>query len=437
MNLLRRCLGWPLGPVPISGSAVLILVATVATTARQWSWPYQEWVLTSAAFHEQLLLVAPVAAGAATYYAGRLADPTRVFATPSAARVGFPVTVRHLLTLCTAFIAAYVLGLLPLVVITAARAEAQGPQWLPIIGGLLGLAAAVAVGYAIGALSRSAWLTPLTVVLGFVAMQSTAVTHDQFAAVVPVTHFLPDPGRPESSAISSYRIAFFVLVVLVATALCARAAQHINRVHIPSLATPSLATVGALVLLVLAMGLPMVWRPAILVDAGTARPQVCDRTRRLTYCVHAAHQHVLPEMVAAAKAELALFGGPPGELHRVRDVSLATPSDGDALARGTAWIHLYPEVSTTRSTTTELAQYLSGGNACARRYPNPPEKTPAPILASQFLANTLINRLDHNGSANRQEDGAFHAMSNTRLREWTTQHRTAIAQCTLAGMHAQ
>lgn len=142
-------------------------------------------------------------------------------------------------------------------------------------------------------------------------------------------------------------------------------------------------------------------------------------------------------MTSAAQAELALFGGLPDELRRVRDASLATPSDGDILARGTSWIHLYPEEPTAQSTTTELAQYLSGGDACARRYPNPPEETPEPILIAQFLANTLINRLDRNESTDRQEDGAFHAMSNSPLREWITQHRAAIAQCTLSGMHAQ
>ncbi|MGH3623982.1 MAG: hypothetical protein ACRDQ5_19700, partial [Sciscionella sp.] len=398
----------------------VIFLVTLFSTSGMWNWRYQEWVQTSQQFHEQLILIAPFAAAAATYCACRLTGPTRIFAQPCAVRSGAPVVRRHLGLLGGWFLLAYLLGLAPLVVLTVLRAEAEGPDLLAMLTGLAGLAAVIGIGYLVGVVTGSAWPAPFVFVVMFVILQATAYYHDTFAAVDPVIHFDATLGRTEAVPITLYRLAFFLLVVVVTAVLAARALTRSRRVTIPS---PGAAAL--LILVAAGIVVPMVWTPALLAEE-TNPSTVCQRSSRLTYCVHAGHRSELATLRATAADVFRVSGPPPPSVRRVRDAALATPGD-DLLAADTVWVHLYPGESTRQDTLPAVADAVAGVNICTARYGVTTSVPQSEQLASN-LASAIQQRAGYPGAV---APTRFDRMTPAQFRNWVAAHRPAIAACGL------
>jgi hypothetical protein len=381
-----------------------------------WKWSYQEWVQTSAQFHEQLVLVIPIAAATATYLAGRITPATRIFSLPSSARSGAPVVVRHIGLLSTAFVASYCLGFLPIFMLTIIHAQVGGPDVLAFGSGMLALIMAVAVGYCIGALTASAWLAPLTFLLAFLAVQSTGYEPNKFAAVDPVTHFKPTLGRFEALPISLYRIAFFTLVIATAVLVCARALETRSR---SQLISPTILLLVASVCI--GVFLPTQWRPAILAEEANP-PSACTTSDGISYCVHAGHRTELATVVDSANAIFQLVGQVPPGITRIRDAALATPSD-DTLRSDTIWLHLNPTSSTREATIDGTAQQVSG-------YLNCPVATGVNSPAIDAAYQLFMTLLSSSGTPMAGNDQPAH-ISNAALRSWFEQHQQHIYNCSL------
>lgn len=366
-----------------------------------------------------------------------MAAAGRVFAQPCAVRAGGPVVARHLVTLSATFLTAYVLGLLPLLVQTIRRAEAGGPAFAGIATGLLGMVMLTALGYGIGAITGSAWLTPLTLVLVFVGLQSTEIVHDRFAAVDPVTNFTFGAGRVAAGPITGYRIAFFVLVTIVVGLVAARAARHQRRVHLPSA-----ASLGLLALLVLAVAVPTFERPALAANEADP-PQECTHRDGISYCVHAAHGSQLDSVVSTASRLFRIAGGAPPELNRIHDAAL-TASGDDTAGPDTVWLELAASNSPRDIASEAVARNLSGEDACLAKYS---ADRPGGVAEQEDIQYGLAVALSSKEGAAALEDVAANAetapqsfspftsrftqLSATQLGERMTRHRDAIAHCAL------
>lgn len=414
---VRSLTGWPLGRLAVLQPSVVIVGAVLLQTWPRLSWPYQEWIDTSQQFHEQLLLAGPIAAAAATYYAGRYAAPRRVASQPWAPRAGRPIALRHLRTLGFAFATSYLVGLLPLLVMTIVRAEAESPYLLTMLTGFAGLAAAIAVGYAVGVLSGTAWLTPLTLVAGFVTMQ-LAHTYDAFAAVIPVTHVPAGLGRSESVPLTAYRLMFFVLLAATATMIAARALTRTRR-----LVPPAPQTACLIALIAVGVLTPVLTRPALLV-VHSNQAEVCDRVGAVRVCVHEGHRSQLPAVANAAERMFTVAGGPPDWLRDVQDRALSNPT-GDAAGVGTtSWVNLYPQESAAHYAADALAGVLSGFHSCS--------------LASGVAADNVeiarqlrLALLGAAGYANTSAaaDTHFGNLSAAQLRDWISRNGDQVARC--------
>jgi hypothetical protein len=422
MSARRRLAGWPL-PVPLAVGSLLVFLGTLALTMPRWAWPYQEWAGTSSEFHETLLFGGPIAAAAATYYAGRLTPRSRIFGRPGGARTPAYV-VRQQLSACLGVLgAAYLLALVPLVVLTVVRADSGGPDLLVIVVSLLGLGALIALGYGVGVVAGSAWPALLTLIVGFLAMQSTGIDHTRFAAVDPVTNFPAVLGRAETVPITFYRGAFFVVVFVCVVAIA------IDRLTARGrgwwLSGGSVLLVG-----VVAVGIavPRRWQPAILVEQADA-PAVCQRVDSLDYCVHQGHRSQLTAMVAESARLLSVYGPAPAALSRMRDRALAGPGD-DQYADNTVWVELAPNAPTAQSTADEFAPVLAGESVCNQKFPPVNgEVTPDPMVQAQNLELALAHAvgLDVTGDST----SSLESLSTTALRGWIAAHRTAIEGCSL------
>jgi hypothetical protein len=397
------------------------MLLTAMLTRRMWAWPYQEWVTTSQRFHEQLVLVIPIAAAAAAYYSGRLVSPGRIYAQPWSVRSGSAVALRHLFVLSGSFVVSYLLGLVPLVVITVARAQAEGPYLLVMLTGLLGLVATTCIGYMLGVLFGTAWVSPFVMVLGFLCVQLSSYGQ-KFAATDPVTHVNSSLGRVEAFPITMYRIAFFVLLTVAATVVAMRALARNRRWKVPSPITACL-----LVAVAAGIVLPAVRVPAPLAEEENP-PAVCLTDGGSRYCVHAGHRSELTAMREAGAAVLAAYGQHPPRPLRIRDAALASSGD-DSLSADTSWVRLSPATSTREATAEALAVTLSGEAACAERF-GPLDTTSESGSIARQLYTALL------AAAGFPEHGAsstLGALDGDRLRSWISAHETAVVGCGLTG----
>lgn len=384
-----------------------------------------EWVRTFAEFHEHLVLAAPIAAASATYYAGRLTGRSMLFSQASASRAGYPVLVRHLRALTIPFTLAYLAGLVPLTVLTAVRAETFSWHVLPAVTGILGLIAAICVGYAVGAITGGSWFSPVVLVLMFAVVQSTQVVPSRFAAVSPVTAFPPSLGRHEAMPLVAYRIAFLLFVI---AAVCLIVGTLFETNSPAALRTP----IPVLSVLVVIAGVvaPMVWRPAILV-ADEQRPRRCE-TGVVRYCVHEGHASRLSMMRAAGDRMLTGVGGARQGVEEVLDAALAGP--GDIVSDRTVWVHLYPGSHTDQYTATAIASVTSGAHECARRFGHDlPGDVPQEMIIATALGEAMVGVWGPGSPAT--PGGPFaERLAGTApaaLGKWLTDNADAVRGCRL------
>ena len=205
---------WPLGPLPLLVSGVLVFGVVLSGTYGMLSWPWQEWARTSSQFMWQLAITGPIAASAATYYAGRVTPPSRIFAQRSSARPASAVMRRHLGLLLATVLGAYILGFVPLLVLTAINAQYGGPDGFVIFTGLCGLATATVLGYLIGVWSRTAVMASLSFVL---LLGVTMIGTTSLSALSPVPSHVATLSEHAAYPLLFYRLIFLGVVVLAAT----------------------------------------------------------------------------------------------------------------------------------------------------------------------------------------------------------------------------
>ncbi|SFB63135.1 hypothetical protein SAMN05216266_13331 [Amycolatopsis marina] len=420
-TLLRSVSGWPLGRLAVLQPSLVIIAVVLAQTWPRLAWPWQEWIQTSQQFHEQLLLAAPIAAAAGTYYAGRHAAPDRIASQPWAPRAGMPIVLRHLRTLTIAFTISYLLGLLPLVAVTVASADFGGPHVLIMLTGVAGLIAAITVGYLIGVLAGTAWLAPITLVVTFVLMQSPHI-EAALSAVTPVTHVPAALGETESVPLTWYRLGLFTLITVVAAAVAARALARQHRWKVPSPTTTAAAALTAL-----AVAIPLATTPR-LVTAEPAHPRLCRDVSGIEVCVHAGHRSQLPEIANAVTRIRQVTGDETWELRRLRDTALATPTEDPRRPEATTgWIPTFPINDSAYYAASAVAYSLSGLDNC--------DIGDTGEVSEQFsLAAELGDRLVRDagyGLTPGEPSGRFDEITVTQLRDWMRHHRETIHACQL------
>ncbi|MBB5958454.1 hypothetical protein FHS29_005062 [Saccharothrix tamanrassetensis] len=408
----------PLGAWPVLLPALAITGVVVAATGRMRSWPYQEWVQTSAEFHQQNVFTAPIAAAAATYFAGRLLPPSRVFALPSAARAGRQTVAQHLGLLIGVFVAAYLLGLLPLVVVTVSDAEHGGPDIGAMLTGVLGLALATAVGYLVGAVTRTALTAPLSFVLLFGAAV-VGSSGDTFSSLAPVLYITPVLGSVQSTPFVVYRLAF---LTVCAIAVVWTAVGLLRRHRVSGRFRGAAALLPLLLPAVLAVP-PLLSKPALFAYEAEV-PQVCRAAGGVEYCVHGGHRSRLDLLVAATDAAVQRYGRP-APFTRVYDEALrGRPVDGTDEWRPEApdtvlWIPIQPQ-NPTETRPVQAVYVLSGSGACRRLGDAAdPESVRLADDLGGWLAGTVRS---HN---------AFAGLPDSAVRQWIAANVDRIAGCTL------
>ncbi|WP_091450086.1 hypothetical protein [Actinokineospora iranica] len=403
--------------MPILVPSFLITVTVLMSTITMRGWEFQEWVRTSAEFHQQNAFVGPIAAAAATYWAGRLTPPQRVFAQPFAARNGHKVVILHLGTLMTAFLISYSVGFIPIVAATVRLAEYGGPAPLVIASGYLGVMAATAFGYFIGVIGRTALLAPVSFVLMFgVAVLGTG--GDTFSALVPVLHITPSLGSVETVPFVSYRLAFLVLVIVSFVLTCVGIVKRQRS----GTRFPPLRTLVALPLVVLLVIPPLVHPPALFAFEVDP-PRVCLNEQGVEYCVHEGHRSQLSNIVSAVDPLIKIHGS-------VSDVRIV-----DEALRG-AYVNFddrmsvyamsnfiwYPvdPFNSAESSIRLVSSHLSGLARCRqeRKYD-----------VSADLASDLEQWLRTSGST--YGENVFQGRTVEVVKTWIAQHKQAIETCSL------
>ncbi|MEU4801301.1 hypothetical protein [Actinosynnema sp. NPDC023587] len=410
---------FPLGVWPVALPASAITAVVVAATWSMRSWPYQEWVRTSAEFHQQNTFTAPIAAAAATYFAGRLLPPSRIFALPSAARAGLRTAVPQLGLLVGAFVGAYLLGLAPLVVVTLRDAESGGLDVGAALTGLLGLALATAFGYLVGVVTRTSLTAPLSFVLLFGAAVAGS-GGDRFSALMPVLHLEPPLGLVQSTPFVAYRLAFLT----VSTVAVVWAVVGLLRRHRVSGSLFRSAAALLPLLLPVVVAVPPLWSTPALFAYETEPVHVCRTSGTVEYCVHEGHRSRLDIVVAATEAALQRSGRP-APFTRIRDEALRgypidrTPVWSPEAKDTILWVTIQPS-SPTDDRPTSAVNVLSGLAGCFGRRENADPR-------SAELALELGRWLD--GTA--APENSFVDLPEPVVQQWIASNGDRIAGCAL------
>lgn len=415
---LRR-LSWPLPWWYLPLPAVAVFVIALAGTWESLSWPYQEWQYTSAQFHQQTALAAPVCAAWAAVVAGRLTAPSRIFALPMGRRVGVPVVRQHLAQLGTTLLGGYLLGLAPLVAVTVVDAEFGGPDLPVMVSGLLGLTAAVTVGYLLGVLARTALIAPVPFLL-FFAFAVAGSGDDTYAAVLPVLHVDPELGQVENPVMVVFRCAFFLLVTIAAGLIAAQVLTH--RVPRPRAGLATAATFTAVPAVLAVLGISTT---PDLFRIPPDPPRQCAERHGIEYCVHQGHASQLDDLIAALDPVFTARG-PQEQVKRVYDRALLF-ADPLTVPETTHVAVLTPNIPPA-SEASFVADKLAGIYGCVERYPHGGAESGGdhPYDRARDLASWLM----HGGHA-VDDANSFRGLDTDTMREWMTAHFDAIRTCSL------
>lgn len=412
---------WPLPWWYLAVPAVAVLVIVLSGTWESLSWPYQEWQYTSAQFHQQTALVAPACAAWAAVVAGRLTPPSRIFAPAVGQRMGAPVVRQHLVPLGVVLVGSYLLALAPLVAVTVIDAEFGGPDLPVMLSGLLGITAAITVGYLIGVLARSAFIAPVAFLL-FFAFAVLGSTGDTYAAVVPVLHIDPELGQVENPAMVLFRCAFFLLVTVVAAMIAAQVMAH--RVPRPR---RGWTTTAAFTAVPVALAILGVSTTPDLFRLPADPPRQCAERHGIEYCVHQGHTSQLDDLIATLDPVFTARGTQE-QIDRVYDRALLW-SDPLAVPETTHVVILAPGNSITGSEPHFAASRLAGVDACDKKYPDKlggesggdhPSDRAMDLAAWLERHHSLLN-----------DTNPFQGVDADTMRDWIATHSDAIRTCSL------
>ncbi|GAB3449003.1 hypothetical protein [Actinophytocola sediminis] len=424
---------WPLGPTAVVAPSVAIVAVVLVMTWPMLGWPYPLWVQTSAQFHQQFTWAGLIAGTAACWYATQLHPADRIWVQPRAPRLGVPIVTRHLTVLVTWYVGAYLLALIPLVVATLTHGGIGAPDPLAMLSGVLAMAAAVLLGYALGTVVPAMVMVPITAAAFYALLVVGHAGGDNYAVVAPVLHLEPELGQRESPALVVFRIAVFVAVSVAAASLATRCLRRLATGGSQAwrrLADAAMYVSVPVVLIVVSL----VQRPALFaVDEQPAA--VCETQRGIRYCVNVEHQPRLAALIDTVDPILARYGATPDDLvTQIWDQSLAFgPIDVDiARTLQIAWLDPDGVIETdipgalagiysctlgpgTDATSPELSAHTgAGADEQAREL----ENLPGDIL--RFLTEPT-----------EPPSGAFAGMSVPEVQRWLARHQQQVHTCTL------
>src|SRR5690606_27900776 len=291
----------------------------------------------------------------------RLTAPSRIFALPMGRRVGVPVVRQHLAQLGTTLLGGYLLGLAPLVAVTVVDAEFGGPDLPAMVSGLLGLTAAVTVGYLLGVLARTALIAPVPFLL-FFAFAVAGSGDDTYAAVLPVLHVDPELGQVENPVMVVFRCAFFLLVTIAAGLIAAQVLTH--RVPRPRAGLATAATFTAVPAVLAVLGISIT---PDLFRIPPDPPRQCAERHGIEYCVHQGHASQLDDLIAALDPVFTARGRQE-QVKRVYDRALLF---ADPLTvPETAHVAVLTPNIPPASEASFVADKLAGIDGCVERYPH-------------------------------------------------------------------
>ena len=402
-------LAWP---VYLAGFSTLALVVFLGNSG-YYSWAYQTWLNTSAAFHQRLDFAGPFAALFGALVAGRLSAPSRVYALPTGARDKLTVAASQLLPLCLSIFIGYLLGMLPLVYLTFQSATYGRLDVAAAFVGPLGVVAFAVGGWLFGLVARTALLAPVAFAIAFLATV-LGYRGDAFAGVLPVLYFLPPVGLREAPTLVLFRIAVLLLAV---TTFVVAAARYLERRRFArQFPTPMSFLVWVPLLAMVILG--VVQTPRLFIADGAAFT-TCERRDGVDYCVHAANAPALQAMVDAAQPVLATFGTGSAPYRRVDDFSLIG-YDAAQRRADTFYFDVAPDIN-PQTVIPNLAGALAGLDAC---YARPGLDTESPEYRN---ASSLAARLyQQEGTSS---DGPFADVSREDLQRWISANRSDIRSC--------
>ena len=347
----------PTRPVPLAyasglggGVFLLVLLGTLPMTR----WPYGDWVAVSAMTRECLVYVAPWAAAWCAWVAGRYLGSRSMLCLPSARRSGTYIVRAQLRYLLGSVIFGYLLGLVPVLVVTLLGATQGGLDWIVLIGAIMVLLMFCSLGYLIGCLVGRLSSIILAVATSF----GVVLLVDTWGPVVaPLRLGLIPAGWYETTIVSLFRVVFFGALAL---SLIVAAAFVVDRRT--TRRTPAGYTGLGVILLPLLVGVAArSAAPAVALPEQNP-PLECAATRSGQVCVHAAKAVLLPSLANTVNRVLSVVDGQPA-------VPVTDVLDADAAARdprpGTLILNLEPNQDTwTNWVASDTAQYISGLAAC-------------------------------------------------------------------------
>ncbi|MCR3721148.1 MULTISPECIES: hypothetical protein [Prauserella salsuginis group] len=411
-----RRLFWPLHPLYVLAPAAAVLLVALVGTGQMWSWPYLHWSLTDAQWHQQFRLAGPMAAAAATLWATRLNRSSHVWVQPYARRLGGAVIARHLGILTAWYVGAYAVGMLPLTVLTALAGPPGGPDLQVIASGLVAIAAATAVGYAVGTVTGSTVAVPL-VAVGAYLLDAVAVYGANAAApYVPQLSYEPLLGESEPLTLALFRTVFF-LTVATACAGTAAAFLRWNARGRRAPARHAAIVAGCLMPAVIVGVIPAFAAAPATYVADPAPQRSCLTQRGIEYCVHSGHAARLDQLVAAFDPVLDRYGTKPAAFTKIWDQGLL-PSHpmGGPTTNGTLIAPLKADGSVD-TLSSGLTATLLGFHSCPATGPH--EDTFAVYRGLETYLRT------------GRSTGAFANMNERRVKQWIHNHRAQLEGCTL------
>ncbi|GAB3490795.1 hypothetical protein [Amycolatopsis cihanbeyliensis] len=421
---LRRFF-WPLPPWVLIIPASAILGIVLASTWDMLSWRYQEWVQTSAQFHQQTAWAAPTAAMVAAFVAGRLTPPHRIYALPTSGRTGSPVILLHLRKLVGTLLAGYLLGLAPLVIVSAIDAQFGGPHILTMISGLLGMTAAIATGYLIGVIARTALVAPAAFLLIF-GTTVLGYSGDSYAPVIPVLYVEPSLGQVENLPMVLFRCIFFLAVAAVAIIVSSLIlANRRERTKASALSMWGAAAVPV----VLAVG-GLVTTPALFVTPSDP-PRQCAMRADVEFCVHAGHRTELGPIMETLGPVIEAYGENQRKIVRIYDRALVL--DETRVASNTHVVYLAPLTTPRPDDPEDSAKYhlagaLTGQAACREQHPaeigGAAGSASGPITIQSDLETWLARAGELESIPN-----AFQDFSPEEMSKWIAENNDAIESC--------
>lgn len=405
---------WPLNAWYVVLPAVAVLLIVTIGTAQMWSWPYLHWSSTSTQWHQQFTWAAPAAASAAALWAVRMNRVDRLWVQPQAHRMGAAVVVRQLGMLCAWLVGAYSLGMMPLTITTVG--SPGSPDLLAMASGPLAMAAAVAIGYAIGTMAGSLVAVPVVAIVVFLIEWITAYGAEDVVAIAPKFSLDPMPGQVEPTPLAVFRLVLFATVAgvcgaLVATVLRWRAQGRSN----PLLSAGAVGMCAAPVLALGAIGLAD--RP-VMYEVRDSGPPVCETVHGIDYCVHPDNQRRLDGMIQAFDEVIARYGTTPTQFSAVWDKSLMpnVPMMGQPTPDGKLIARLEPN-----GTVDVLS---SGVHLSLLSFTQCPTAGPGKDVVGLYMG--LENYL-HDGKPTH----ALSTLEPTEVQHWIRQHHDQIANCSL------